>query len=66
MFTIEKFIMTVYCEVDEALKVLIPEQPIRIRGAAPALSDAELITMEVIAEFQGMNRDKTIGLICNR
>jgi IS5 family transposase len=60
MFTIEEFIITVYCEVDEALKVLISEQPIRSRGFAPALSDAELIAMEVIAEFQGMDRDKTI------
>ena len=51
MFTIEEFIITVYCEVDEALNVLISEQPIRSRGFAPALRDAELIAMEVIAEF---------------
>lgn len=60
MFTIDEFIITVYCEVDEALKILTSEQPIRSRGFAPALSDAELIAMEVIAEFQGIDRDKTI------
>lgn len=62
MFTIEEFILSVYCEVDEALKILISEKLIRSRGFAPALSDAELITMEIVAEFQGIDRNNGFNI----
>ena len=35
-------------------------QPIRARGFAPALSDAEVLTMEIVAEYQGMDADQAI------
>ncbi len=39
---------------------LTNSKPIRQRGPAPALSDAEVITMQVVGEFLGMDGDKTI------
>ena len=51
MFTIEKFIITVYCEVDEALNVLISEQAHSESRLCSSIKDAELIAMEVIDEF---------------
>lgn len=48
------FIVTVYCLVDEWLAA----QPrLRQRGFAPALSDSEVLTMEVVGEFLGIDTD---------
>ena len=54
---IEDFIITVYCLVDEEMKQM-PENYLRQRGPSPNLSDAELITMEIVAEFLGIDTDK--------
>ena len=55
---LEDFIITVYCLVDETLKHLLGSQKLRHRGFKPRLSDSEVITMEVIAEFLGIDTDK--------
>ena len=34
--------------------------PVRSRGPAPKLSDSEVITMEIIGEFLGIDTDKGI------
>ena len=48
------FIITVYCLVDEWLAA----QPrLRQRGFAPALSDSEVVTMEVVGEYLGIDTD---------
>lgn len=48
------FIVTVYCLIDEWLA----GQPrARQRGFAPALSDSEVLTMEVVGEFLGIDTD---------
>ena len=33
---------------------------IRLRGFAPSLSDSEIITMEIVGEFKGIDTDKGI------
>jgi hypothetical protein len=66
MYTFEEFIIAVYWEVDDALKVLTSGQRLRGRGFAPGLSDAEVITMEIIAEYQGIDADKAIWQYCHR
>ncbi len=60
MFSIEEFIIAVFCCVDDLLKEMTQGQPIRARGFAPALSDAEVLTMEIVAEYQGMDADQAI------
>jgi cytochrome P450 len=54
---LENFIITAYCLVDEMLKLAL-HQKMRQRGFTPRLSDSEIITMEIIAEFLGIDTDK--------
>jgi hypothetical protein len=56
--SIEDFIITVYCLVDETLTKIMGTQKLRQRGFEPTLSDAEIISTEVIAEFLGIDTDK--------
>lgn len=52
------FIVGVFCLIDDRL--LEEGEPIRQRGPAPKLSDSEVITMEVVGEFLGLDTDKGI------
>jgi hypothetical protein len=56
--SMEDFIIAVYCLVDETLRNLMKNQKLRKRGFKPSLSDSEMITMEVVAEFLGIDTDK--------
>jgi hypothetical protein len=60
LYTFEEFVIAVYCLVDDVFKSLRSGQVIRARGFAPGLSDAEVIAMEIIAEYQGIDTDKGI------
>jgi hypothetical protein len=53
---ITTFMITVYCFVDDWLK----DKRIRQRGPQPTLSDSEVLTMEVVGEFLGI--DDEVGL----
>jgi len=50
------FIVAVFCLVDDRLK----GERIRRRGPAPKLSDAEVLTIEIVGEFLGLDTDKAI------
>jgi hypothetical protein len=50
------FMITVYCFIDDWLK----EKPVRQRGPQPTLSDSEVLTMEVVGEFLGMNDESAL------
>lgn len=52
------FIITVFCLVDDEYKKIVT--PLRKGGFAPALSDSEIMTMEIVGEFQGKGTDKDI------
>lgn len=56
--SMEDFIINVFCLVDDSLKNVLKSQKLRQRGFEPSLSDSEIITMEVVAEFQGIDTDK--------
>jgi IS5 family transposase len=56
--SVEDFIIAVYCLVDDVMKALLKGKDLRQRGFNPALTDSEMITMELIAEFQGIDTDK--------
>jgi len=60
MFYIEEFIIAVFCCVDDLLKEITQQQPVRRKGFAPALADSEVITMEIVAEYQGIDADQAI------
>jgi hypothetical protein len=48
------FIVSVFCLIDDRLE----GKRIRERGPAPKLSDSEVITMEIVGEFLGIDTDK--------
>lgn len=56
----DHFIITVYCLVADIYAHLFTDAPLRQRGFAPALSDAEVITMEVCGEYFGFYRDEDL------
>src|SRR5215218_9206740 len=56
------FIVAVFCLIDDRLK----GRRIRQRGPAPKLSDAELLTIEIVGEFLGLDTDKAIHLFFRR
>ena len=47
----------VYCCVEDTCRTIV-DQPLRNRGFMPKLSDAEVITMEIVGEFMGKDQDK--------
>jgi hypothetical protein len=56
------FIISVFCLIDDRLK----GRRIRQRGPAPKLSDSEVLTMEIVGEFLGIDTDKAIFLFFKR
>ena len=56
------FIVAVFCLIDDQLN----GRRIRQRGPAPKLSDAEILTMEIVGEFLGIDTDKGIHLFFRR
>lgn len=53
---LDTFIITVFCFVDDWLT----GQPLRQRGPKPQLSDSEVLTLEVVGEFLGLETDTGI------
>jgi hypothetical protein len=61
MFSTEEFIIAVFCCVEDALKPLLTAYPISFpRGFAPQLTPAEVLTMELVGEYRGIDTDKGI------
>lgn len=58
------FIVSVFCLVDDHLKGR--QRTYRKRGPTPKLSDSEVITMEIVGEFLGIDTDKGIYLYFKR
>jgi len=57
---LDTFIIAAFCLVDDALKTLLKDQPLRQRGPAPRLADSEVLTLEVVGEYLGFSQDKAI------
>jgi hypothetical protein len=62
MISIEYFIIAIFCKIDELLKEITVEHRVRVKGFAPALSDSEVMTMEIVGEFLGIDTDR--GIYC--
>ncbi len=50
------FIVTVFCLVDDWLKGGVPK--LRQRGPSPELSDSEVLTIEIVGEYLGIDTEK--------
>lgn len=57
---LDEFIIAVFCVVDEALPHAIAGQRLRQRGPAPALADSEVLTMEVVGEYLGLEQEQAL------
>lgn len=58
--SIDYFIISVFCLIDDELKKILKGRKLRQRGPLPGLKDSEVITLEILGEFLGMDCDKTI------
>lgn len=56
---IEDFIIRVYCEVCAAYEIVVKTE-LRRRGFPPALSDQEVLTLELVGASLGYSNDKAI------
>jgi hypothetical protein len=56
------FIVAVFCLIDDRLQ----GRSIRQRGPAPKLSDSEVLTIEIVGEFLGLDTDKALYLFFQR
>lgn len=55
---LDTFIIATYCLVDEAMNELLTEGTrLRSRGPNPTLDDREVITVEIVGEFLGLDTD---------
>ena len=54
------FIIEVFCIIDDEIKNLLSNLKLRQRGRIPNLSDSEVMTMEIVGEFLGLDSDKSI------
>jgi hypothetical protein len=55
----QELLLVVFCAVDDELKALALGR-LRRRGPAPTLSDAEVIAIEIVGEFWGLDTDAAI------
>lgn len=56
----DDFIITVYCLVCEQYQAIQTSYPLRRGGFAPALTDAEVITLEICGEYFKLSTDQDI------
>jgi hypothetical protein len=57
---LDMFIITAFCWMDDILKATFKGQRLRQRGPEPTLSDAEVLTMEVVGEYLGLGQDQAL------
>jgi hypothetical protein len=55
---LDTFIVAVYCTIDEELRDLAEHERWRTRGPRPRLADSEVLTMEVVGEYLGIDTDR--------
>ena len=57
---LDTYIVKVFCWIDDCMKILYQDQKLRERGSEPTLSDSEVITIETVGEYLGLDQDKQI------
>ncbi|MDQ3744812.1 MAG: IS982 family transposase [Acidobacteriota bacterium] len=55
---LDTLIVTAFCLVDDALTAALAGRRLRRRGPQPVLSDAEVLTMELVGEFLGLDCER--------
>jgi hypothetical protein len=57
---LDNFIITVFCWIDEAIPRVIGGQRLRQRGPDPTFCDSEVLTMEVVGEYLGLEQESRL------
>lgn len=57
---VEDFIIATYIFVEKYYNIVANNLTLRSRGEMPALSDVEVITMEIVGEYMSFGSDKQI------
>lgn len=57
---LEDYIVHIFCEVDDFMRVFFPARSLRERGPLPELTDSEVLTIEIVGEKMGFETDKKI------
>lgn len=57
---LDNLIIAIFCVIDDVMKILYLGQRLRERGPDPQVSDSEVIAIESVSEFIGLNKDKVI------
>src|SRR3954449_3883883 len=55
---LETLIIVVFCLVDDFVRDLCRGRRLRQRGPAPVLADSEVLTVEFVGEFLGLDTDR--------
>ena len=55
---LETLITVVFCLVDDFVRDLCRGRRLRQRGPAPVLADSEVLTVEIVGEFLGLDTDQ--------
>jgi hypothetical protein len=57
---LDTLIIAVFCLVDDSLSQLYPGRRVRQRGPNPRLSDAEVLTIEIVGEYLEIDRERAL------
>lgn len=57
---LDSFIITAFCLLDDALRDGARHARLRQRGPAPVLADSEVLTIEVVGEYLGLDQDQAL------
>ena len=57
---LDELIVTMFCRMDNVVKAHVPVRSLRQRGPLPHLADSEVITIELVGEYLGLNTEKAI------
>lgn len=57
---LDTLIIAVFCLIDDEMRDLTAGRRVRERGPDPVLTDSEVLTMEVVGEYLGLDQDKAI------
>jgi len=55
---LELFITAVFCGIDDFVRQYTTQHTLRQRGPEPTLADSEVLTIEVVGEFLGLDTDQ--------
>jgi hypothetical protein len=57
---LDSLIITVFCIVDDTLMRLYSNQRLRQRGPRPQMADSEVLTIEIVGEHLGLDRERAL------